>query len=306
MVHAALVLSCIVMVERLAHAQSDEPPPPPPPAAPTPPPPEPPEPLHEAAHEHDAANSLALQLTNPVADLASLPFQFNWNNGLGPDDDLQLVLNIQPVVPIHLTKNWNLIGRYIVPLIGQPSLDANQPATFGMGDITFSLFLSPAKTSKFIWGVGPVFGLPGGTDPTINSGKWLLGPTAVGLYLRSPWTIGALVNQVWSFADTSDVDSPGVSQLFVQPFVSWTKRAWTVTAMSEMTFNWKADDDKASIPIELLGSRLTKIGFLPFSVQVGGGWFAASPDNGPEWRLRLNFVVLLPNEKLIKQALTKK
>ncbi|MDX2092251.1 MAG: hypothetical protein SFX73_30580 [Kofleriaceae bacterium] len=321
--YGVVVLACTCIASRSADAQTGEPPP----AAPAPAPPVPPEsppppqedahappmhevPPHEGQHGHDdedaRANSLALQLTNPVADLASLPFQFNWNNGLGPNDSLQMVLNIQPVVPVHLSKNWNLIGRYIVPLIGQPSLDASQPATFGMGDITFSLFLSPSKPSKFIWGVGPVFGLPGGTDPALNSGKWLIGPTAVGLYLHAPWTIGALVNQQWSFADTSDFDSPGVSQLFVQPFVSFTKHSWTLTAQSEMTFNWKADDDKASIPLELLGSRLTKIGFLPFSVQVGGGWFAATPDNGPDWRLRLNFVVLLPNEKLIKAALMKK
>ena len=309
-----VVFGCISLVERAGLAQNEPTPPPAPEIAPSPPaepaPTSPaPQPSPAAPHEvseDERANSLALQLTNPVSDLASVPFQFNWDNGVGPDDAVRLVLNIQPVVPVHVTKDWNLIGRFIMPLVSQPSLGMNEPAELGIGDIVFSLFASPSAPSKFIWGIGPVFGLPGGTEPTINSGKWLLGPTAVGLYLSAPWTVGALVNQQWSIANTSDVNASDVSQLFLQPFVSYTKHSWTVTAMSEMTFNWEADDDKATIPLELLGSRLTKIGFLPFSVQVGAGWFAASPDNGPEWRLRLNFVVLLPNEKLIKAALAKK
>src|SRR5262249_29226306 len=150
---------------------------PPSPAEPRSAPPPSPAAPHEEEHEpteDEHMQSLAQQLTNPIADLASIPFQFNWAHGVGPDDALALVLNIQPVVPVHLTKDWNLIGRFIMPLVGQPSLGPNQPAAFGMGDITFSLFASPSKPSKFVWGIGPVAGLPGGTEPAINSGKWLL------------------------------------------------------------------------------------------------------------------------------------
>ena len=292
-------MGVVALVATDAVAQDQPPPAPPPPPATQPPPvagAEPP-----SAHSDD----LALQLTNPVANLASIPFQFNWNSGVGPDDQLQLVLNIQPVVPVQLTEDWNLIGRFIVPLIGQPSLGMGSEPTFGMGDITFSLFLSPAAPSKLVWGVGPVFGLPGGSDPRINSGKWLLGPTGVALYLDAPWTAGVLVNQQWSVANTGDVDANTVSQLFVQPFVSYTRDRWTLTAMSEMTLDWEASSDAWSIPLELLGSRLTKIGFLPFSVQAGAGWFVESPATGPDWRLRLNFVVLLPNTATIKRAMAK-
>ena len=256
--------------------------------------------------EHEQANQLALQLTNPIADLASIPFQFNWNQGVGPNDATQLVLNIQPVVPIHLSKDWNLIGRYIVPLVGQPALGPAQPADWGMGDIVFSLFLSPSNDSRLVWGIGPVVGLPGGTDPAINSGKWMLGPTGVALYIDSPWTIGALVNQLWSVANTSDARAPRFSQMFVQPFVSFTKRNWTLSATTETTINWEADNDRWTVPVELLGSRMTRIGFLPFSVQVGGGGYAMSPSGGPEWRLRLQFTVLLPAPKVLKAGLMKK
>jgi hypothetical protein len=321
MLQGTVLLGCIGLFARAASAQ-EPPPPSPPPTEPAPPPAESAPPAAPPPHAHPAeqtspheeaekteaehANDLALKLTNPIADLVSIPFQFNWNQGVGPNDATQMVLNIQPVVPVHLTKDWNLIGRYIMPLTGQPSLGPNEPAEWGLGDIVFSLFLSPRAPSKFVWGIGPVFGLPGGTDPTINSGKWLLGPTGVALYINSPWTIGALVNQLWSVADTSDVDSPDVSQMFIQPFVSFTKDKWTLTAQTETTINWEANDGKWTVPIELVGARLTKLGFLPFSVQVGGGWFAASPDGGPDWRLRLNFVVLLPDPKVLKAGLMKK
>jgi hypothetical protein len=268
--------------------------------------PAPPEPGDES--ESAQGQKLAMQLTNPIADLVSVPFQFNWNFGVGPNSETQMVLNIQPVVPVHLTEDWNLIGRYIVvPLVGQPSAGPGLQPTFGMGDIVFSLFLSPNSDSKFVWGLGPVFGLPGGTDPTINSGKWLAGPTGVALYLDQPWTIGALVNQLWSIADTGEQARRKVSQLFVQPFVSYTEGSWTATATSEMTFDWEASSGgRSTIPLELVGAKLTKLGFLPFSVQLGGGWFAASPTGGPDWKVRLNFVVLLPDAKTFKKALEKK
>jgi hypothetical protein len=216
-----------------------------------------------------------------------------------------MVLNIQPVVPIHLSQDWNLIGRYIVPLVAQPPAAPGAAPTFGMGDIVFSLFLSPNRESRLVWGLGPVFGLPGGSDPTIDSGKWSVGPTGVALYLAPPWTVGGLVNHLWSIASTGDFARDKVNQTFVQPFVSFTKGTWTLTGMSEMTFNWEASDGKATIPLELIGSKLTKIGFLPLSVQVGGGWFAASPSGGPDWRVRLSFIVLLPGAKQIKAALDK-
>src|SRR5262245_47343229 len=260
----------------------------------------------EEESEDQRNQRLAMQLTNPIADLVSIPFQFNWNSGVGPSHELQMVLNIQPVVPIHLTKDRNLIGRYIVPIVAQPTAGAGLAPTFGMGDIVFSLFLSPNNKSKFSWGIGPVFGLPGGTDPTIDSGKWMAGPTAVALYLDDPWTIGVLVNQLWSIAGTGDIPRGKVSQMFLQPFVSYTRHGWTLTGTSEMTFDWEASDGKSTIPLEVFGSKLTKLGFLPFSVEVGGGWFAASPTGGPDWRLRLNFTVLLPEEKVVKAMLEKK
>ena len=85
-----------------------------------------------------------------------MPFQSNTNFNAGPFNRTQEVFNIQPVVPMHLSDDWNLISRTIIPLLSQPSpfFDSN---TNGVGDITQSLFFSPVHPGKLIWGVGPVF-----------------------------------------------------------------------------------------------------------------------------------------------------
>jgi hypothetical protein len=78
---------------------------------------------------------LAKETQNPVANLISVPFQNNFNFGIGPNDATQWVLNVQPVIPITLNKDWNLITRTIIPIINQPSPAAGIPSAFGLGDI---------------------------------------------------------------------------------------------------------------------------------------------------------------------------
>ena len=241
---------------------------------------------------------LAKKLANPVSDLVSIPFQFNWENKVGPDDDgMRMVLNLQPVVPISLSEKWNLIGRWIMPYVAQP--EALGSST-GFGDVVFSSFFSPAGEPTLTWGIGPVLTLPLSTDPTLGSGKWAAGPTGVVLRIQGPWVYGILVNQVWSFADASSDDRADVNQGFFQPFLGYVTRGGvTYTLNSESTANWDADgeDETWTVPINFLVSKLTKFGPLPFSVQAGFGTYVAAPEDGPDWKLRTNFVILLPRTK---------
>lgn len=252
-------------------------------------------PLAEAA----SAADLAKKLSNPISDLVSIPFQLNWNQGVGPDDDLQFLLNIQPVVPFTLSKDWNLIARMIVPYLSQPVLFPGGEPVSGLSDITLSLFLSPRGSGRLTWGVGPVFGLPMTTDPLLGSGKWSMGATAVGLMQDGGWTYGALVNQVFSIANTGSVPRDYVSQAFLQPFIAYTtKNTFTFTLSSESTYNWEAaPDQRWTVPLILAVSKLTRLGPFPFSMQLGAGYYAAKPDDGPNWKLRMAFVVLLPRGK---------
>src|SRR5215813_10742239 len=97
------------------------------------------------------ARELAKQAQNPIASLISVPFQNNFNFNAGTRDDLQDVLNIQPVIPFRVSKRWNVITRTIVPLIHQPELGPGIGNISGLGDVQFSTFLSPAKAARIIW-----------------------------------------------------------------------------------------------------------------------------------------------------------
>lgn len=198
------------------------------------------EPSQPADTTPASQEALAKKLSNPVSDLVSVPFQFNWENKVGPDGHgMRMVLNIQPVLPISLTKNWNLIARWILPYIAQPE---SLGSSSGFGDVVFSSFFSPANSSAFTWGIGPVLTLPLTTDPSLGAGKWGAGPTAVAPSLRGPWAIGMLVNQVWSFADASSTERANVNAAFFQPFVAYVaKGGITYTVNSESTANWEGE-----------------------------------------------------------------
>ena len=162
-----------------------------------------------ANQEEEQAKALAKAVQNPVASLISVPLQNNTNFDIGPNDRTQNILNIQPVIPVRVSKNWNLIMRIVTPVIYQPSIASlvipvntplNHLGTLGLGDMNPTFFLSPAKPKKLIWGVGPAFLLPTATDNVLGQGKWSIGPSVVGLVQPGHWTIGILINNVWSFA----------------------------------------------------------------------------------------------------------
>lgn len=244
---------------------------------------------------------LAKALSNPLAALVSVPLQFNWENGVGPDESLRMVLNIQPVVPFKLNDQWNLIGRLILPIVSQPALIEGGSSNFGTSDILLSTFVSPSQPKGAVWGVGPVVGLPTTTNPFLGSGKWSVGPTAVALKQAGAWTYGALVNHLWSYASVSRSarDRAGVNQTFLQPFLSYsTAGGVTVGLNAEASANWEASEGNVwTIPINLVVAKMSSFG--PFPFQIGGGVavYAASPDGGPTWRLRTQFVLLLPRQR---------
>lgn len=251
----------------------------------------------QTAAEH-AANSggsveLAKKLSNPVADLISVPFQFNYNGGFYDGDGDQYYLNFQPVIPISIGQNWNLISRTIVPIYSQDGVIPGEGSQFGFGATTQSFFFSPKQPTRdgLIWGVGPVFLLPTATDH-IATNQWGTGVTGVALVQRDGWTVGGLANHIWSL--TGDSEDGDISATFLQPFVSFTThKATSFTLNTESTYDW--ENAEWSVPINATVGQIVKIHRLPVQFTLGARYWAESPEGGADdWGARFQMTLLFP------------
>lgn len=249
------------------------------------------------AAEQDAT-SLAKAAQNPIADMISLPFQLNTNLNAGPFKKTQEVLNIQPVIPVNLNSQWNVITRTIVPLISQPQLTPAQGRTDGLGDVQFSAFLSPASPGAWIWGVGVIAQAPTASDDELGQGKWGLGPTAVALHLEkgSPWVYGALINNVWSVG--GDGDRADVNQMLLQPFINYNiphHPGLYLSFSPIITANWQASSgNKWTVPVGLGVGQIMRWGKQPVNLQAAAYYNAERPDFAPNWNIRLQLQFLFP------------
>ena len=237
---------------------------------------------------------LAKAAQNPVGDLISIPFQNNTNFGLGSYDRTQNVLNIQPVVPISLGSEWNLITRTIFPIITQPDFFSENGGTTGLGDINLTAFLSPSKPGKLIWGVGPAIILPSATDQSLGSGKWSVGPSVVGLTIQGPWVAGLLISQVWSFAGQSDRDD--VSFFLAQYFVNYNMdHGWYLVSAPIITSNWEASSgNQWIVPFGAGAGKIIRFGKLPVNLNMQAFYNAVKPDFGPDWQFRFQLQFMFP------------
>lgn len=238
--------------------------------------------LATAAHAQDAPGSaaaLALKLANPVAALISVPLQFNYDADIGPArDGERFTLNIQPVIPLKLNADWNLVSRTILPVISQNNIFPGAGSQFGLGDTVQSLFLTPAKAGVLVWGAGGVLLVPTATDSLLGGGKWGVGPTGVVLKQMGPWTVGGLVNHIWSFA--GDGGRNDISATFLNPFFSHTsKSAFTYGASADITYDWNSDS--VVIPVTVSASQLTKIGGQLVTFGAGLRYYVATTESSP-------------------------
>jgi hypothetical protein len=237
-------------------------------------------------HE-DVAN----QLQNPIANLTSVPLQNNFESGIGPEDGFGYTLNIQPVIPVPLGSNLNLISRTILPLIDQPEFVEGTGRKFGLGDLTQSFFFAPVSKSALTWGVGPVFLLPIATDDRLGTDKWGIGPTVIALVQLHGWTAGALVNHIWSFA--GDSDRGDIDTTFMQPFVSYTlPSGLSFTTQTETSYDWETD--QWTVPLALGAAQVLKLGKLPVSVGVFGRYWVEGAVSSPDWSIRVPITFVLP------------
>ena len=248
-----------------------------------------------AQADEASETALAMQLSNPVAALISVPLQLNYDQDIGPaDDGDRWLLNVQPVIPFSLNDEWNLISRTILPLVRQSDIFPGAGTQSGIGDVVQSIFFSPKAptASGWIWGAGPVLLLPTGSNDLLTTDKWGAGPTAVVLKQSNGWTRGVLANHIWSFA--GDDDRADVSATFLQPFLTYTTPTqWTFAVNTESSYDW--ENEQWSVPVNANVSRLMRIGTQLVSFGGGVRYWLDSPDSGPEgFGLRFTMTLLFP------------
>ena len=238
-----------------------------------------------------AEAELAKKLQNPIANLISVPIQNNWDFGIGPENAMKYTANIQPVIPLSISEDWNLITRTILPVIYAEEPVKGFGDKFGLGDITQSFFLSPKEpVGGWIVGAGPVALWPAATDSALGSGMWGAGPTVVALQQTHGLTYGVLANHIWSYAGWGEQN---VNATFLQPFVGYTTKTFTTfTVNTESTYDWQGK--QWTVPLNFTVQQLVKIGKQPIAFQAGYRYYAERPAGGPDWGLRFAITFLFP------------
>ena len=232
---------------------------------------------------------------NPVADLISVPFQYNAFFETGPLDKTQNVLNIQPVIPFSLNDDWNLITRTIIPVIDQPPFYDGMGSTCGLGNIQLSTFFSLREPGEWLWGLGPVFEFPSHSDDRLGSDNWSAGPSFVALKMDGPWVYGGLINQLWSYTH----EDPEINKMLIQPFLNYNmEEGWYLTSSPILTADWSADSSNQwTVPVGGGVGRLVRIGKLPVNFSVQAYYNVETPDSGSDWSARFQITFLLPKPK---------
>lgn len=267
----------------------------------------------EEAH---STENLQKATQNPVASMISVPFQNNSNFGIGPYDRIQNVLNVQPVVPVKVSPELNLIVRWIAPIVYQPApgtanlqvygINEDTPAYFaavdvqqhaaigGFGDMAPTFFFTPAKTHKVIFGTGPMFVLPTATSKVLGQGKFSIGPSVLALVQPGHWTVGTLISNVWSVAGDSSRND--VNQMNLQYFVNYNlKKGWFLSSAPIIMANWKAASGNVwTVPFGGGAGRVMRLGFQPVNISAQFYGNAAYPTSGSPWSMRLSVALLFP------------
>jgi hypothetical protein len=248
-----------------------------------------------SAHAEMSAEELAKLAQNPVGNLISVPFQNNTNLNTGPLKGTQNILNIQPVIPIEVNPEWNIITRTILPVISQPAMFQGDERTNGIGDMVVTAFLSPAVPKGLIWGVGPVLQLP--TDSNgLGNKNWGMGASFVVLRMEKgdPWVYGALVNNIWSL--TSDQQGGSYSNGLIQPFVNYNfEGGFYLTSAPILTVNWKAASGQQwTVPLGGGIGKIFHLGRLPVNANIQAYYNVVKPDFGPNWQVRAQVQFMFP------------
>lgn len=252
-------------------------------------------PTWAAETAQDSTSDLAKKSQNPIADLISLPFQYNAYFETGPKAKTQEVLVVQPVIPFGMNDDWNFIARPIIPLLNQPPLTDAQNRNHGLGNVQFQGFFSPKdKVGDWIIGFGPYLEFPtnSGPDNRFGSDNWSAGPAFVGLKMDGPWVYGSLINHLWSYAG----DDPEVNITAFQPFINYNMAdGWYLNTAPMISANWSAvSSQQWTVPVGGGIGKIFRIGKQPVNASLSAYHNTQAPRNGADWQLQFQIQFLFP------------
>ena len=238
---------------------------------------------------------IAKKLANPIANMISVPLQYEFNRGVGKNQGgSEQTLLFQPVAPINLGGGDIFIVRPIVAGVRETSIQnaAGQPYSgYGIASVTLESFYAPNTNSSWIWGIGPYAQSPSGNSGNFGSQQTGAGVTGVVLNRQGPWTYGLLGYQSWNMGGNPTFGTQ--NNLYGQPFVAYTnKDAWTYTANMEALYNY--DSHRTSNPLYVGVSKLMVFDGVPFSFGAGPMYYVSNTPGGPSgWGARATATLVI-------------
>jgi hypothetical protein len=257
---------------------------------------------HDSKEGHEA---LASKSQNPISNMISLPFQFNFNLNTGPNyDRMQTVMNLQPVLPVQLSKNWTMINRLIIPVIVQPDYTTESDNTSGLGATNYTAFFVPKPIGHVEYGFGPAMSIPTNTSPELGNGRFAIGPSAVLFTGVGKWTMGFVAQNIWSY---NSADSSNHSNSFLlQYFINYNfQHGWSLGTGPIVTVDWAAEkpeegedkrtNNRATVPFGLAVSKIAHFGDQAVKFFVAYNYNVVRPEYGAKGgQIQFTFVLLFP------------
>jgi hypothetical protein len=240
----------------------------------------------ESAVSPDVDGQLLRAVQNPVARLISIPVQGNSSFNVGPYDRTQNILNIQPVIPLPLSQNWNLVARIVQPIVWQPYSKQSSGGVSGFGDMNPTFYLAAARPARLIWSVGPTFLIPTATHSVLGQGKLGVGPSILVLTQPGSWTLGVQINEVWSVAGRGS--RPAVNQMMLQYFANCSlKKGWYIASSPTISANWLTSSKSVwTTPFAVGIGRVTRVGSQTMNLKVQFFGDAVYPSGTSPWKMQ--------------------
>ena len=238
---------------------------------------------------------IAKKLANPIANMISVPLQYEFSRGLGRNQSgSEQTLLFQPVMPFNLGGGDTFIVRPIVAGVREVSIQGptGQPYSgYGIASVTLESFYAPNTNSSWIWGVGPYAQSPSGNSGNFGSQQTGAGITAVVLNRAGPWTYGVLGYQSWNVGGNPMYGTQ--NNLFGEPFVAYTtKTAWTFTSQMQAQYNY--DSHRTTNPLYVGASKLIVFDGVPISLGAGPIYYVSNTPGGPSgWGARATATLVI-------------